>query len=158
MLKINIETCHENAVIPEYQNYGDAGMDLVATEKIKDNAFQLWFKTGLKIEIPNGYVGLIYPRSSISKKDLMLANSVGVIDSGFRGEVQVRFNKTGDFHPYRYQVGEIQVRFNKNITEYQVGDRIAQLIILPYPQVSFNEVDSLEDSERGKGGFGSTGN
>lgn len=142
MLKVNIETVHENAVIPEYQNYGDAGMDLVATEKIKDNPFQLWFKTGLKIEIPNGYVGLIYPRSSISKKDLMLANSVGVIDSGFRGEVQVRFNKTDGFHSYGYEV----------------GDRIAQLIIIPYPQISFNEVDSLEDTERGEGGFGSTGN
>jgi len=143
-LLVNIETCHENAEVPEYQQDGDAGMDLKAVEVKKNTSEQLWFNTGLKIAIPRGYVGLIFPRSSISTKQLELANSVGVIDSGYRGEIEVRFNKLNKdslHQPY----------------SAVTNDRIAQLIIMPYPKVEFVETESLNfDTSRGSGGFGST--
>jgi len=142
-LLVDIECCHKDAELPEYQNEGDAGMDLKAVEKIKDTYSRLWFRTGLKIAIPRGYVGLIYPRSSITETNLELGNSVGVIDSGYRGEIEVRFNKNSE-------VGS-------TYQGYSVGDRVAQLIIMPYPSVEFLEVNSLNfDSDRGSQGFGST--
>ena len=102
------------------------------------------YGTGLAMEIPEGYVGLVFPRSSIRNTDLSLSNAVGVIDSGYRGEIQATFNRKGvsqiDGHPI-----------------YMVGDRIAQIIIVPYPHIIFDEVDELSNSERGTGGFGSTG-
>ena len=98
--------------------------------------------TGLAIEIPRGFVGLVYPRSSISKFDLGLANAVGVIDSNYRGEILVRFEL-----PYSAEMGG---------TIPVVGDRVAQLVIIPYPRVKFVEVEKLSDTNRGQGGFGST--
>lgn len=151
-LLVNIETCHENAEVPEYQQDGDAGMDLKAVEKKKHTKTELWFKTGLKMAIPRGYVGLIFPRSSISEKPLLLSNSVGVIDSGYRGEIEVRFDKqvTGYKEDGSPHYGDI--------FQYEVGDRIAQMIIIPYPKVEFVETESLNfDTSRGSGGFGSTG-
>lgn len=100
------------------------------------------YGTGLAVEIPEGYVGLLFPRSSISKKGLTLANSVGVIDSGYRGEIMFKFAITSD-------------RPRKN-SVYEVGDRIGQLIIMPYPKIEF-VTGELTESERGVGGFGSTG-
>jgi dUTP pyrophosphatase len=102
---------------------------------------QVHYRTGLAVEIPEGYVGLIFPRSSVRNKNLSLSNSVGVIDSGYRGEIMATFNWRG---------------MDKN--HYQVGDRIMQLMIIPYPQVEFEETDTLSDTERSVGGFGSTGN
>lgn len=142
MLEIKIKKLVEQAVIPSYSTIGDAGMDLVAiSEKIDQthNYGFIEYGTGLAIEIPEGYVGLLYPRSSISKTGMILANSVGVVDSGYRGEVKLRF---------KYVAGT---------TKYEVGDRVAQLVILPYPQVKLIESDTLSDSERQDGGFGSTG-
>jgi dUTP pyrophosphatase len=115
-------------------------MDLTATS-IVDDAFQVTYGTGIAVEIPEGYVGLIFPRSSIRKYQLQLSNSVGVIDSGYRGEIQFTFNKTGGVPSKKYEV----------------GDRVGQLIIMPFPPVTPVESDSLSDSERGDGGFGSTG-
>lgn len=80
-MKVKIKKLNENAVIPSYSKQGDAGMDLVATSKIFDKYGNVEYGTGLAMEIPEGYVGLIFPRSSISKKDLALTNAVGVIDS-----------------------------------------------------------------------------
>lgn len=160
-LIVDIETCHKDGEIPEYQNEGDAGMDLKAVEKIKDTGTRLWFKTGLKISIPEEYVGLIYPRSSITEKQLELGNSVGVIDSGYRGEIEVRFNKipgftnTDVYGPGSY-FGQRGID-GAHEDFYEVGDRVAQLVIMPYPHIQFNKVDDLEDTERGSDGFGSTG-
>jgi len=137
---IKIKKLHEDAVIPSYAKPGDAGMDLTATS-IVDDAFQVTYGTGIAVEIPEGYVGLIFPRSSIRKYQLQLSNSVGVIDSGYRGEIQFTFNKTGGVPSKKYEV----------------GDRVGQLIIMPFPTVTPVESDSLSDSERGDGGFGSTG-
>lgn len=140
-IRVACKKLHSDAVIPKYAKPGDAGLDLVATQIISQDTQQVTYGTGLAIEIPEGYVGLIFPRSSIRKYELALSNSVGVIDSGYRGEIQATFNT-------RYY-GEIV---------YKKGDKIAQLVIIPYPQVELYESDELSESERGSGGFGSTGN
>lgn len=141
-LKINIKKLSENAVIPSYSKDGDAGMDLTATKIISNTTFDVTYGTDLAIELPKGYVGLIFPRSSIRKYDLLLSNSVGVVDSGYRGELQITFKKTNGL----------------DSLSYLIGDRVAQIMIIPHPIVKFNEVSDLSDSERGSGGFGSTGN
>ena len=139
-LIVKVKKLHENAVIPSYSKYGDAGMDLTITE-IKENNFrQISYGFGIAMEIPLGYVGLVFPRSSVKNQDLLLSNCVGVIDSGYRGEIQSTFKKTDPSEKF-----------------YNVGDRGAQIIILPYPQVFMVESDELSDTERGTGGFGSTG-
>jgi dUTP pyrophosphatase len=142
-MDVNFELRHPYAVLPQAANPGDAGLDLVVVERIKDNLDQHWFDTGVAVEIPEGYVGLIFPRSSISNKKLVLANSVGVIDSGYRGTIQVRFNKIHDRDDWN--------------SGYRVGDKVAQLIIVPYPQINPVQVESLSDTRRGDSGFGSTG-
>ena len=135
-MKVKIKKLHYDAVIPSYAKLGDAGMDMIAVEgfETKDH---VTYRTGLAIEIPENYVGLLFPRSSAYKKCQMLANSVGVIDSGYRGEIMFKFTKSDN--------------------QYSVGDRIGQIIILPYPQIEFEEVEELSETDRGLGGFGSTG-
>lgn len=139
-MKVNIKKLHADAVIPKYAKQGDAGLDLVATSKSYDEHGNVVYGTSLAIEVPQGYYAQLLPRSSVSKYDLVLANSVGVIDSGYRGELIVKFKAVSS-------IG----------AQYEVGDRIAQLIILPYPQIEFVEVGDLSESERGQGGFGSSG-
>jgi dUTP pyrophosphatase len=140
-MKVRIKKLNENAVIPSYAKDGDAGMDLVATKIISNTTFDVSYGTDLAMEIPNGFVGLVFPRSSIRKYELALSNSVGVIDSGYRGELQATFKKTNGL----------------DSLAYKVGDRIAQIMIIPYPPIEFDEVAELSDTERGEGGFGSTG-
>ena len=140
-MQVRIKKLKDNAVVPKYAKTGDAGLDLVATEIINKDVFQITYGTGLAMEIPEGYVGLVFPRSSIRKYDLSLTNCVGVIDSGYRGEIQATF---------RRHKGVISV-------DYEVGDKIAQIIIVPYPQIQFIETDELSETERGTGGFGSSG-
>lgn len=139
-MEIKVKKLNPNAVVPSYSKDGDAGMDLTATEIISETTDQITYGTGISMEIPKGYVGLVFPRSSIRKYELELTNSVGVIDSGYRGEIQATFNKV-----------------HNKLNSYNVGDRIVQIMIIPYPQVSFIEVEELSSSERGTGGFGSTG-
>jgi dUTP pyrophosphatase len=140
-MNVNIKLLSEDAVLPTYSKDGDAGMDIVATRIDDDTYPQITYGTDIAIEIPSGYVGLIFPRSSIRNFDLELSNSVGVIDSGYRGEIKATFNKT------------IRARGKY----YHAGDRIMQLIIIPYPQIKFNEVDELTKTVRNEGGYGSTG-
>ena len=142
-MKVRIKKLNENAVIPSYAKSGDAGMDLVATSIISETDTQITFGIGLALEIPKGFVGLIFPRSSVRKTRLMLSNCVGVVDSGYRGELQATFNK----------VNQNSIAEN----DYKVGDRIAQIMIIPHPEIEFEEADELSDTERGEGGFGSTG-
>ena len=149
-MKINIKKLHNDAVIPAYAKHGDAGMDLTATSKSYDEHGNVCYGTSLAFEIPNGFVCLLFPRSSNTMKDLILGNSVGVIDSSYRGEVVFKFKPSDYFSINRdnvYDDGPI----------YSVGDRVGQIIIMPVPQVEFVEVDELSSSERGVGGFGSTG-
>ena len=140
-MKINIKKINPNVVTPTYAKVGDAGMDLVATRIISDTSFQITYGTDLAMEIPEGFVGLIFPRSSIRKYELLLTNSVGIIDSGYRGEIQATFIK-------EYGVDSLR---------YKVGDRICQIMIIPHPTIEFEEVNELNNTERGEGGFGSTG-
>jgi dUTP pyrophosphatase len=140
MLEIKIKKLVPEAVIPSYAKPGDAGMDLVATSKIIDDNNNTVYGTGIAMEIPRGYVGLIFPRSSNAKTDLYLTNHVGVVDSDYRGEIMFKFRATRLFPK-----------------EYLIGDRIGQIIIVPYPAVQFVESDELSSTERGEGGFGSTG-
>lgn len=139
-VNVRVKKLHENAVIPSYSKVGDAGMDLTSVEMYTTEDY-VGYKIGLAFEIPKNYVGLLFPRSSNSKKDLLLTNSVGVIDSGYRGEIEFRYKKT-------------QLETEKL---YEVGDRVGQIMIIPYPQIKMIEVTDLENSERGEGGFGSTG-
>lgn len=147
-MKIKIKKLHENAVIPSYAKEGDAGFDLTAVSVEEREQF-IQYNTGLAFEIPEGHVGLIFPRSSVTKKDLMLKNSVGIIDSGYRGEVSFRFKgenfKNSSFGQF----------YSSNV--YDVGDRVGQMMIMPVPKVEFEEVDELSNSERGEGGYGSSG-
>ena len=135
-MKVKIKKLHYDAVIPSYAKPGDAGIDMIAVEGF-ETSDHVTYKTGLAIEIPENHVGLLFPRSSVYKKGQMLANSVGVIDSGYRGEIMFKFTKSAN--------------------QYSVGDRIGQIIILPYPQIEFEEVKELSETNRGSGGFGSTG-
>jgi dUTP pyrophosphatase len=143
-LTIKVKKLHENAVIPSYAKPGDAGMDLTITSILSETKTHVTYGFGVAMEIPFGYVGLVFPRSSIRNYDLALTNCVGVIDSGYRGEIQGTFKKNNWL---KQDASE----------KYNVGDRGAQIIILPYPQVFMVESDELSDTERGTGGFGSTG-
>jgi dUTP pyrophosphatase len=138
---VKIKKLSPDTIIPTYAKSGDAGMDLIATSIISEEVFQITYGLGIALEIPNGFVGLVFPRSSIRKTDLSLTNSVGVIDSGYRGELQATFRK------------------HKGVasTKYEVGDRIAQIMIIPHPTIEFEEIEELTNTERGEGGFGSTG-
>lgn len=151
-MEVKIKKLHKDAVIPTYANNGDAGLDLTAVSAEIDKYGNIVYHFGLAFEIPEGYVGLVFPRSSICKKTLSLTNSVGVIDSSYRGEVTAKFKQANPF--------PISVKVDRSILnnlEYKVGDRVAQMIILPYPQIEFKEVDELSETERGEGGYGSTG-
>lgn len=153
-MKVRIKKLSELAVVPSYAKDGDAGMDLIATSIISDTPTQITYGLGVALEIPKGFVGLVFPRSSIRKTGLQLSNSVGVIDSGYRGELQATFNKLfgGEAMYDEMKVKEIQPN-----DFYKVGDRVAQIMIVPHPDIQFEEADELSDTERGEGGFGSTG-
>jgi dUTP pyrophosphatase len=153
-MKVKIKKINPLAVIPTYAKEGDAGMDMIATSIISDTPTQITYGLGIALEIPNGFVGLVFPRSSIRKTGLQLSNSVGVIDSGYRGELQATFNKVfGGEGMY----DEMKVNQMQPNEYYKLGDRVAQIIIIPYPPIEFEEADELSDTERGEGGFGSTG-
>jgi len=138
-MKVKFRKINSNTIIPKYAHDGDAGMDVYAvSKKIYLNEKFIEYGTGLQLEIPEGYVCLVFPRSSISIKTLSQCNSVGVLDSGYRGELKIRFYKHGD-------------------NEYEIGERIGQIIILPFPKIELEEAKELLDTKRGDGGFGSTG-
>ncbi len=137
-MEVKVKKLHPDAIIPKYAHEGDAGMDVYAISK-KETEKYIEYGTGLSFEVPLGYVMLVFSRSSVTNKDLMLKNSVGVLDSGYRGELVLRFNKFGK-------------------DDYEVKERVGQIMILPFPQVEFQEADELAESSRGEGGWGSTGN
>lgn len=142
-MQVKIKKVHPDAVLPKKAHPSDAGFDLTAVAiTSKPNDPYIEFDTGLVIEIPINHVGLLFPRSSISKTDLSLSNSVGVVDHGFLGKIRLRFRQTHDL-PI-------------DMCGYKVGDRVGQLIILPYPEIEFEEVEELNKTDRGEGGFGST--
>ena len=143
-MDVKFKKLHEDAKIPSYAHDTDAGLDLTAVsltqEFDKSNKLVLVYHTGLAVEIPEGYVGLIFMRSSVSNKSISLTNAVAVIDSGYRGELLLKYKITTDSLP----------------TIYQPGEKIGQLIIIPYPKINPIEAEELDSSDRNEGGFGST--
>ena len=145
-VKIKIKKLHPDAVIPKYAKPGDAAMDLYAVDikmhvdSLTDENTNIIVDSGLAFEIPEGFVGLVFPRSSIQSTGVRLTNCVGVIDSGYRGPVKAVFDIK-----------------DSSLIYYDKGDRFAQIMIIPYPQIEFEEAEELSDSERSTGGFGSTG-
>ena len=138
-MEIKIKKLHENAVIPRYSRNGDAALDLTATSVSFDKGL-FSYGTGLAIEIPENHVGILVPRSSLSNYDLSLTNSIGILDSNFRGEILLKFRSTREFPKI-----------------FIVGERIGQLMILPIPTIDFVEVQELSETNRGSKGFGSSG-
>ena len=141
---VKIKKLNDDAIIPSYAKEGDAGMDLTAVSYDYDTKYKNHvYGTGIAVEIPKGYVGFVFPRSSNRKTNAYLCNHVGIIDSGYRGEIILTFKERDDVMLEQMP--------------YEIGDRIGQLMIMPYPFVEFEEVEELSDTERGAGGFGSTG-
>lgn len=146
---IKFSKLKENAILPKQSHPGDAGVDLTAISYnyVHDSVVPYYnYEFGLSVEIPIGWVGLIFPRSSISNKDMMLSNCVGVIDSGYRGPLSARFKVTH----FKSELPSI----------YKVGERIAQLVLVPCPIVmTCVEVpyEELSKTQRNTGGFGSSG-
>jgi dUTP pyrophosphatase len=165
-MEVKIKKLHKDAVIPAYATDGSAGMDIVATTKNHDDKGNIVYGTGLAFEIPKGYVGLLFPRSSNTKKDLVLLNSVGVLDSDYRGEVTFKYRNTIN------TINLLKSWWQKNILRkkeldlkvysftrnaYEVGDKIGQIIIVKHPYIEFEESETLSETMRGAGGYGSTG-
>ena len=140
-MRVKIKKLSPDAKIPKYAKPGDACMDLYAVSHTVDQYGNHVYDTQIAIEIPKGYVGLLFPRSSISKTaGMSLRNSVGVVDSGYRGPVILKFGSS----PVGAGV-------------YLAGDRVGQIMIIPHPEIEFVEVNELSQTDRGSGGFGSTG-
>ena len=139
-MKVKVKKIRESAFLPTKAHATDAGYDLYADSIGYDDCGNVVYGTGVAVEIPKGYVGFVFPRSSIARTGLILSNAVGVIDSGYRGEIMAKFR--------RAQVPA---------EEYKLGERIAQLIIIPYPEIEFELSNELTDSDRGSGGYGSSG-
>lgn len=138
-LKMIVE---DGMTVPQYAHEGDAGLDLrIKHDVTLEPGQRLNVGTGVSVEIPNGYVGLVFPRSGLATKHgITLSNSVGVIDSGYRGEIGASLINTSD----------------ETIT-LDAHTRVCQMIVMPYAACRIELTDSLADSERGTGGFGSTG-
>lgn len=147
-MELKIKVLSENAVIPTYAYNGDAAVDLTATSHKFEDINGQWvhsYGTGLAIQIPEGHVGLLLPRSSVYKTPFLLSNSLGCLDSNYLGEVFFKFKPL----PVNGDGEDLQM--------YKVGDRIGQLLVVPIPKLTFKVVDELTPSERGTGGFGSSG-
>lgn len=149
-MQINFKKLNSRAVMPRKAHATDAGFDLTATSMEIDEYGNFSYGTGIAVEIPEGYVGLLFPRSSNCKQNLILTNGVGVCDSGYRGEI---------FFKFKIAIGvtENEDEMDEELETYGIGDRIGQLIIMPIPAIEFIETDKLSDSDRGAGGYGSTG-
>ena len=143
-MDLKFKRLSEKAIMPIRAHEGDAGIDLTCTDITQElnecHQLILVYHTDLAVEIPEGYVGLLFPRSSIAAKSLSLTNSVGVIDSGYRGEIMGKMRSTTDVVPAIYRPGE----------------RFAQLVIVPIAQYTITEAAELTESDRGEGGYGSS--
>jgi dUTP pyrophosphatase len=144
LMDIKFKKLDEKAVIPTKAHTWDACYDLTAVSlKLDIDKNFVQYDTKLALEIPRGFAGLIYPRSSVSNYTLALCNSIAVIDSPYRGSILLRFRIV------RAQNQELKI--------YSVGDRIGQLFIVPTLSVNFIEVNELDETDRGSGNFGSSG-
>jgi dUTP pyrophosphatase len=142
MVTLKFKKVHSEAIIPKFAREGDAGLDIHALENyLLHPTNHTLVKTGLKMQIPQGYEAQVRPRSGLALKNkITLLNSPGTIDSGYRGEL-----------------GVIMINHGNKTFEIKKGDRIAQLVIAKHESPEIQEVNDLDNSERGEGGFGSTG-
>lgn len=140
MIDVKIRKVHPNAVIPFRAHATDAGMDVTAISMEMTEDY-VEYDTGLQFQLPEGYAMLIFPRSSNSKKDLLLCNSVGILDAGYTGNLKLRFKLTTEGYTEKI---------------YNPGDKVGQIMIIPYPEINFIETEVFNETERGNGGFGST--
>lgn len=141
-LEVKFKKLYKDSVAPVKASDGAGAFDLTAHSIELKCCNKIIYSTGIAMQIPDGYVGILAPRSSVYKKGLMLSNSIGIIDSDYRGEIKAVFNLPG------------------NIPDdlYKVGERCCQLLIVPIPVVTLVESNNLDETKRGTGGFGSTGN
>ena len=143
-MEIKIKRLNKRAKIPTFGTEFSAGADLYCAEEHEISGCsgqKCSIGTGISMEIPEGYVGLVFARSGLAcKNGLRLCNSVGVIDADYRGEIKVVLHNDSEY-----------------VREIKPGERVAQMIIMPYPKVSFIEVEELSDTVRGESGFGGTG-
>lgn len=170
-MRVKIKKLVPEACIPQYMKADDSGMDLVAVSKVFDAEGNVAYGTGLAMEIPKDHMGLIFPRSSNAKKDLILSNSIGVVDPGYRGEIFLKFKPSAYFASEVETVeqgietqtfdyicfGKEDIDETDNVAVYNIGDRIGQIIIVPRPTIEWEEVTELSETERGAGGYGSSG-
>ena len=140
MIDVKIRKVDENAVIPFRAHPSDAGMDVTAISMEMTEDY-VEYDTGLQFQLPEGYAMLIFPRSSNSKKDLLLCNSVGILDAGYTGNLKLRFKLTTEGYTEKI---------------YNPGDKVGQIMIIPYPEINFIKTEVFNETERGNGGFGST--
>ena len=143
MIELPIRRLHDDAVIPERAYAGDAGLDLAACERRElGPGERALVGTGLAVAIPEGYAGFVQPRSGLAARHgISVVNSPGLVDSGYRGEVRVVLLNTDASEPF----------------VVEPGMRIAQLVVLAVPPMELREVEQLPPSDRGEGGFGSSG-
>lgn len=171
MVEVKFKKLTSDAVIPSKAHPGDVGFDMTAT-KMEQTEDYIEYSTGIALDLPKGYCALLFPRSSNSKKDLLMCNSVGLVDEGYKGELKFRFKRvlmpvmqdvmiappTGDILTDARNTRKMPGLACREDHLYKVGERIGQLVIMPYPEINLVEVEELSESERGDGGFGSTGN
>lgn len=144
-MKVRFKKLSTLAATPSYAKPGDAGLDLTAVTYVTDPTNgTINYHTGIAIEVPAGYVGLLFPRSSVYKTDLILSNCVGVVDSGYRGELV-----------FKYKMPKSS--YFASLRRFEVGERVGQLLIIPYPNIEIEEATELSETERGESGFGSSG-
>lgn len=170
MIDVKFKKLIPEAVIPTKAHPTDVGFDLTAT-KVNVTENYVEYETGIALQLPPGYFAIITPRSSNSKKDLLLANSIGIIDNSYIGELKFRYKRilmpvmqkimiappTGDPVQDEMNTQEVPSLTYRDNYIYKVGERIGQLIILPYPEINLIETQELYETDRGDGGFGSSG-
>lgn len=150
MIDVSFKKLHPDATMPTKATDGSNGLDLTATNVSKEqdplgNNHLHIIHTGIAVQIPKGYVGLLFSRSSIANKSFSLANAVGVLDNDYTGEITFKFRYTGNGQQFWHQ------------QSYNEGDRIGQLLIVPSPEIKMIEVKELKETKRGPNGYGSTG-
>jgi dUTP pyrophosphatase len=173
-MEIRFKRLIPEAKMPTKTYEPDAGFDFYCTSIVENSDYDE-YHTGIALEIPDGYVGLAFPRSSVTKKDLMLKNSVGVIDATYRGEIVFRFAKVvhellfddefidkkfpffGKETVKKSDIINMLIWIPRHLKKYEVGDRIGQIVFLELPKITLVEAEELSDTLRGTGGFGQSG-
>lgn len=167
-VNVKIKKLNEKAIVPFYAKPGDACMDITAIDleyDLKHDRFI--YHTGLAFEVPEGYYMDLRPRSSNTKSDFYIANSPGTLDAGYRGELLVIYKRRDKVNIEDFlllfkgcdpnQVMNAYVNSMLSIAPYVPGERVCQMMVLKRPEIVFEEVEELSETERGEGGFGSTG-